>query len=300
MASTEGPAGTPVAGRVFGIIGYPLEHTLSPIIQNAAFRAAGLDWVYAAFEVPPGEGARALEAMRVLGLGGLSVTIPHKESVLSAVDSLSPVAEAIQAVNTVSWSAEGSELVGDNTDVRGFVQGLNSSLGISLEGRSVVVIGAGGAARAVVWGAVENGARKITVVARTPSRAASVVESIAYSIRPRAHTPSLEAASMDPSLLREVCETADLLVNATPAGSDGKTIPVPADAIHRGLYVYDLVYFPPRTPLVEAGAGSGAGAAGGLEMLIHQGARQFEIWSGVRAPIEAMRLAAGEAISAAL
>ena len=138
--------------RVLGIIGYPLEHTLSPAMHNAAFAVSGLDWVYAAFRVPPGSASAAVEAMRVLGLGGLSVTIPHKEEVLSALDVLEPEAQAIGAVNTVFWTPDRDQLVGANTDVEGFEKGLKTALGINLEGRSVVIIGAGGSARAVLWG----------------------------------------------------------------------------------------------------------------------------------------------------
>lgn len=300
MASTDVRPGVPGVAKVFGIIGYPLERTLSPAIQNAAFRSAGLDWIYSAFRVAPGEGSRAVEAMRVLGLGGLSVTIPHKESVLSNLDSLSPVASVTGAVNTISWSADGTKLVGDNTDVAGFVSGLRSSLGISLDERNVVVLGSGGAARAVVWAAVQEGAHSVTVIARRPSRAAALIEAIADSVGRRRSIPTLRAAAMEGSALDEACKSADLLVNATPVGSDGSSVPVHETAIHEGLYVYDLVYFPPRTPLVEVGISRGAGGAGGLEMLIHQGGRQFEIWSGMDAPLDTMRRAAEAAIGAAL
>ncbi len=296
--STESIENAAPPGRIFGIIGYPLERTLSPVIQTAAFRARDLDWVYTIFRVPPGLGARAVEAMRTLGLGGLSVTIPHKESVVSAVDSLSPVAEAIKAVNTIAWTEDGESLIGDNTDVVGFVEGLRSSLGISLSSRRVVVLGAGGAARAVVWAALNEGVSSIVVASRNPSSAARVVEAVSSASPPRASRPQLRAVTFETSTLEEECARADLLVNATPVGSDGVGLPVPETAIHKDLYVYDLVYFPPRTPLVEVGARRGAGAAGGLEMLIFQGARQFEIWTGFKAPIEIMRRAAERAMRA--
>lgn len=331
MASTDfdrkQPGRTPE--RVLGIIGYPLEHTLSPAMHNAAFEASGLDWIYAAFKVPPGGALAAVGAMRALGLGGLSVTIPHKEAVVGAVDLLAPEARATGAVNTLSWASEGRELVGSNTDVEGFTKGLEASLGIGLEGRSMALLGAGGAARAVLWAGVIGGARRIAILARTPSRAAEMVRRIADSAigkssisatveAPRSHErektsrgtggsaatsynlPHIEVFSMQRSAVEEALSESDLLVNATPVGSDGTSIPVSDSAIHERLYVYDLIYFPPRTPLVEAGIRRGAGAASGLEMLVFQGARQFEIWTGLLAPIEAMRRAAREALEATL
>jgi shikimate dehydrogenase len=292
VASIDPYGGTEVPERVFGIIGYPLRFTLSPIIHNTAFREAGLDWVYAVFRVPPGEAPKAVEAMKVLKLGGLSVTIPHKEAVFSSVDSLTPVAAATRAVNTLSWSEDASLVVGDNTDVAGFVRGLETSLGISAEGRNVVVLGSGGAARAVVWAVAQQGALSVTVAGRTPSRAVALVESITDALQGKPHSPRLRAIGTEGPRLKEACLESDLLINATPVGSDGTSIPVPREAIHGGLYVYDLVYSPMRTPLVEIAASSGAGAAGGLEMLIFQGALQFEQWSGGDAPIDAMRRAA--------
>ena len=289
--------------RVLGIIGYPLEHTLSPAMHNAAFAVSGLDWVYAAFRVPPGSASAAVEAVRVLGLGGLSVTIPHKEEVLSALDVLEPEAQAIGAVNTVFWTPDRDQLVGANTDVEGFEKGLKTALGINLEGRSVVIIGAGGSARAVLWAAVTRGARHITVLARTPSRASRMVRRIcesAFAMLPSRTPPPIEICSMDGSLIEEALSNADLMVNATPLGSDGTSLPVPESAIHDRLYVFDLVYFPSKTPLVQAGIRRGAGAAGGLEMLILQGARQFEIWTGRPAPVSAMKRAAEESLRASL
>ncbi len=295
---TDRSAHRQVPERVLGVIGYPVSHSLSPAMHNAAFEAVGLPWVYAAFEVPVGKAEEAVGAMRVLGLEGLSVTVPHKQAVVAAIDSLSDTASVTGAVNTVFWDSRRESLVGDNTDVYGFREGLRTSLGIDLEGRRVLVLGAGGAARAVVWAAVKAGAASVTVAARRPSQAASLVSRLTDSIPPGAGAPRLSAVSATQGALGEVAADSDLLVNTTPVGSDGEGMPIQVEAIHRGLFVYDLIYYPPRTPLVEVGARKGAGAAGGLEMLVHQGALQFRIWTGLEAPVEVMREAAHVAIGA--
>ena len=267
------------ATLVAGVIGDPVRHSRSPAILNAAFAAVGLDWTYVAFEVQAGSGAAAAEAMRVLGLVGLSVTMPHKEEVIAALDELAPAAERLGAVNCIE--RRGARLIGHNTDGAGFVSALRSE-GFSPEGSRCVVLGAGGAARAVVLALHEAGAREVAVVNRTAARAQQAAA--LAGDRGRASSPA--------DLATELAE-ADLLVNATPIGM-GPADPSPVEPaiIHGDLFVSDLVYHPDPSPLTLAAAAAGARCSGGLGMLVGQAAEAFRIWTGLEPPLEEMAAAA--------
>lgn len=267
--------------RVAAVIGDPVRHSLSPALHNAAFRALDLDWVYLAFEVAAGEGAAALEAMRTLGIDGLNVTMPHKADVAGAVDRLSPVAERLGAVNTVV--RRGGVLVGESTDGDGFVAALRQDEGFDPAGKRCLVLGAGGAARAVVLALADAGAASVVVAGRTPEKAAAAA-ALAGN-RGRVGTV-VEAGA------------ADLLVNATPVGMGGDTaVPLDPSLLGPGQVVVDLVYHPLVTPLVEAARSRGAVAVNGLGMLIHQAARAFRLWTGEDPPLEVMSAAALQALS---
>lgn len=263
--------------RVAAVIGHPIRHSISPVIHNAAFRALDLDWVFTAFEVAPGRAAAAAEGARDLGLAGLSVTMPHKADVVRALDRLTSTAEMLGAVNTVV--RQGSrELIGDNTDGVGFLDALRIDEGFDPAGRRCLVVGAGGAARAVVLALAGAGAREIVVANRTASRAE-------------------EAAALAPEVARagssEEADAVELIVNATPQGMAGdRALPVQAAALGPGQLVVDLVYHPALTPLVEAARERGAAAANGLGMLIHQAAHAFRLWTGEDPPLEVMSAAA--------
>jgi len=192
--------------RVAAVIGWPVRHSLSPVLYNTAFAALGCDWTYVAFPVPPDQGAAAVSAMRSLGLAGMSVTMPHKEVVAAAVDERTPVAEALRAVNCVSWADDGRRLVGDNTDAAGLVDALRLDGDFEPAGRSCVVLGAGGAGRAAVWGLAQAGAGEVVVVNRSPARARQAAALAGAA--GRVGTPD-DAAK------------ADLVVNATPLGMSG-------------------------------------------------------------------------------
>lgn len=264
--------------RVVGVIGDPVRHSLSPPIHNAAFRALGLDWVYAAFPVPAGAGAQAIEAVRTLGLAGLSVTMPHKSEVIPALDELSPTALALGAVNTVY--RRGTALVGDNTDGAGFIDALRFDEGFDPAGTRCVVIGAGGAARAVILALAQAGAADVVVVNRTPAHGAKAA---------RLAGPRGRLGTWD-DLLR-----AELLVNATPLGMAGvhpDAVPVDIDFLRSDQVVVDLVYKPARTPLLKAARQRGAVPVNGLGTLIHQAAHAFRLWTGADPPLEAMSAAA--------
>ncbi|HEV7862774.1 MAG TPA: shikimate dehydrogenase [Acidimicrobiia bacterium] len=292
----------PVSGltRVVGVIGDPVAHSLSPTLHNAAFEALGLDWVYVAFPVPRGRGAGAVAAVPALGLAGLNVTMPHKEDVAGACDELTPDAAALRSVNTVLSLPDGQTL-GDSTDGPGFLDALAED-GIAVAGRPVLVLGAGGAARAVVLALGRAGA-EVTVAARRPDAAES-----AAALAPAARAVPLGALApptgsrpaarpwaggvVDPAVF-------SVVVNATPLGmSGGDPLPVDPQALHADQAVVDLVYHPADTPLLTAARARGAVAVNGLGMLLHQAARSFTLWTGQSAPLDAMRAAVTAALAA--
>jgi len=265
---------------VAAVVGHPVRHSLSPALHNAAFAARGLDWTFVAFDIGPGQGAAAVQAARALGLGGLSVTMPLKAEVAQAVDELDPVARRLGAVNTVVPA--GDRLVGYSTDGAGFLDSLSAE-GIGVVGRRSVVLGAGGAARAVILALGEAGASEVAVVNRTESRGRGA----AALAGPAGRLGRVEDVA-----------SADLVVNATPVGMDGTAgagtslAGVVEHLRGAGQVVVDLVYHPRRTPLLEAAERHGAATVDGLGMLVHQAGRAFSLWTGDPAPIAAMRDAA--------
>jgi shikimate dehydrogenase len=279
--------------RVVGVIGDPVGHSLSPTLHNAAFEAVGLDWVYVAFTVPRGRAAEAVAAVPALGLAGFNVTMPHKEDVAAACDELTPDAAALRSVNTVVAAADGHTL-GDSTDGPGFLDALADE-DIALAGQAVLVLGAGGAARAVVLALGRAGAH-VTVAARRPDAAES-----AAALAPGARAVPLGAvAPLGPSSAAAAVDPAgfSLVVNATPLGmSGGDPLPVDPESLHGGQAVVDLVYHPADTPLLTAARARGAHAVNGLGMLLHQAARSFTLWTGRPAPLDAMRTAVTAALA---
>jgi shikimate dehydrogenase len=264
-----------------GVIGDPIRHSLSPLLHNTAFAALGLDWVSVAFPVPPGEAAAVLRALGPLGVAGLSVTMPHKTAVAAGLERLSPVARRLGAVNCVVNRA--GTLEGENTDGQGFLDALGRGAAFDAAGRRCVVIGAGGAARAVVLALADAGATEVVVVARRPEPAAQAAE--------------LAGGRGRVGSARDAPE-ADLVVNATPVGMAGEGSSasiVPAAVLSAGQVVVDLVYRPAETAWMRGAAERGARVVGGLGMLVHQAAAQLELWTGRAAPVEAMWAAAEQA-----
>jgi len=271
---------------VVGVIGDPVEHSLSPALHNAALRELGLDWAYVAFHVPAGRAKEAVAAMADLGIRGLSVTMPHKAAAAAACQRLTPVAARLGAVNTVTLS--NGELSGDSTDGAGFIDSL-ADRGWLADGKRCLVLGAGGAARAVVLALAEAGAARVGVVARQPEQALDV-SSLAGS------------AGVVGSV--EAVEESDLVVNATPVGmraghggagpDERQSLPFELDPswLGPGQLVADLIYAPATTPLLAVARARGADTRSGLGMLIHQAARQLTIWTGRAAPIGVMSAAA--------
>ena len=263
------------ATTVAAVIGSPVKHSLSPALHNAAFVAAGVDWIYTAFEVAPGEAVRALDAMRALGLGGLSVTMPHKEAVADGVDALDPAAAALHSVNTVVRSPDGL-LVGHSTDGAGFVASL-AEADVEVTGRSIAVIGAGAAARAVIDALARAGAASVTVINRSIDRAE--------------HAAALAGAAGRVGIAADVAG-AEIVVNATSVGMASDELPIDATLLHTGQVVADLVYHPLETALLRAAAAAGARTVDGLGMLVHQAALQQQLWLGSLPDTAVMRAAA--------
>jgi shikimate dehydrogenase len=283
-------AGWPDAGTtVVGVTGYPVRHSLSPLLHNAAFAALALNWVSLGFEVAPGRIAAALEGMRALQVRGLSVTMPHKADVASLVDECSPVAARLGAVNCVI--NQDGVLRGDNTDGAGFLASLVRAAGFDPAGKRCAVLGAGGAARAVILALAEAGAASVIVVNRTAQRAVEAAALAGTVGR------SVEVGDECDALARD----ADLVVNATPVGMEGagsaNAGPLIAPSLlHEGQVAVDLVYVPRPTPWLAAAAQAGATAVDGLGMLVHQAAVQVELWTGAPAPVDVMWRAASGAV----
>ena len=280
MAAPGGhPTPRPVsaATRLVGVMGHPVAHSLSPRLHNTAFAHLGLDWVSVGFPVPPGQAAAALAGARALGVGGMSVTMPHKEDVAVAVASSTAAAARLGAVNCVI--DDGGSWLGDNTDGAGLLAALARRDGFSPDRRGAAWWwGPGGAARAVIAALGDAGAAEVIVVNRTAARAVAA----AALAGPVGRVGSAEEAG-----------GCDLVVNATPAGmADVSTVtagwPVDPSRLRPGQLVVDLVYHPPRTPWLDAAAERGAETANGLGMLVHQAALQIERWTGHRAPVDAM------------
>ena len=266
------------ATSVAGIIGWPVDRSLSPAIHNAAFEALGLDWIYVAFPVEPGQGVRAVEAMRAFGVRGLNVTMPHKRDVIPALDVLSPESERAGAVNTIA--ADGARLIGSNTDGPGFVRFLSRDAGVDPSGARLLLLGGGGAARAVAISVSDAGA-EVVVAARKPDQAAEVA----------ALAKNARGVGFAPGILDDELRSADIVVNATPVGRAGEMLPFDPACITGGHLVVDLIYHPESTPLLQIARERGARTFNGLGMLVHQAALSFEAWTGVAAPVDAMRAA---------
>lgn len=259
-----------------GIFGHPIEHTFSPAMHNAAFDRLGLDWCYLPFHVLPERLGGAVEAVRALGLRGVNVTVPHKEAVIRYLDRVDEEAARIGAVNTVV--NEDGVLTGYNTDGKGFVMSLKEA-GMAVCKKKVIVLGAGGAARAVCFSLLSAGVSDILVVNRTVERAGQLAGDI-NSVR--------KAASAAGS----ISSTAgyDMLVNTTSLGlHDEDPMPVEESLLISELFVCDLIYNPARTRLMAVAEKRGCNTINGLGMLLWQGVLAFELWTGMMPPVSVMR-----------
>jgi shikimate dehydrogenase len=282
-ASAEGRIGG--GTHVVGVVGWPVAHSLSPAIYNAAFAASGLDWTYVPLPVPPGQLPPALRGMSPLGFRGANVTMPHKTEAADLIDDLSEDARTLRAVNTVV--VRGDALAGHNTDVGGFEQFLRHDVGFDPAGKTALVFGAGGAARACSLTLARSNLEGLTVVARNEARTGGV-RTIAANLR-------IPVDVIGPG---EVAgRRFDLVVNATPVGRDPQPDHLELPDLDEGVVVVDLLYDPPQTPLMMRARAAGAPAFGGLGLLLQQAALSFELWTGTPAPLEVMSAAALAALA---
>jgi len=259
---------------VAAVIGDPIAHSRSPAIHNAAFAALDLDWVCVALPVPAGNGVEAVAAMRALGLGGMSVTMPHKDVVVAAADERSEAVVALGAANCLV-PLDGGRVRAENTDGAGFLAGLADDAGCGVEGLRVAILGAGGAARAVAQCCGAAGASAVLVVNRTSARAQAAA-SLAGTVGQVADVSAIS--------------TADIVVNATPLGmGDNRSLPCDPVLLHGAQIVVDLIYDPAETAWLTAVRAAGLEAHNGLSMLVHQAAIAFTHWTGVDAPVDVMR-----------
>lgn len=265
-----------------GIIGSPVAHSLSPAIQGAALRAAGLDATYERWETPLGALPARVAALRERDCLGANVTIPHKQAVLPLLDEVAPLAAAIGAVNTIV--NDGGRLTGHNTDGGGFVAALEEA-GFAPAGKRFLLAGAGGAARGIAFALRDAGAASIAIANRTPERAEALAAAVGAGAVPFDAPPA----------------GYDCAVNCTSAGMHGSgaedALPFDPAAADAGTFAVDIVYAPEETPLLRAAREAGLPALGGLPMLIHQGALAFALWTGRPAPLDAMREAARAALA---
>lgn len=274
--------------QVLGVIGDPVAHSFSPDMHNAAISALCVDYAYVAFHVLPDRVRDAMRGLRGLNIRGLNVTIPHKLTVMAHMDRISEEALAVGAVNTISF--EDGELIGYNTDVYGVLTALREIAGIKSFPAHCVVLGAGGAARAVTY-ALGNQPEvaRVTLLNRTVDRA----EALARDME-KMTGKHLDVGDMDAGTQVRVFSDAGLVVNATSLGMYPRVEGSPladAKAVHPDLILYDTVFNPLETALMRTFKAAGAPAYGGLDMLVFQGARSFEIWTGVMPPVGVMKQA---------
>lgn len=272
--------------RIVGLFGHPVSHTLSPLMHNAAFAALNLPYAYLPFAVEPARLADGVQAIRALDLRGVNVTIPHKEQVMHFLDQVTPEAELIGAVNTIV--NDNGILTGHNTDGAGFVKSLEETGQTGLTNNYALILGTGGAARAVAISLALRGVSRIVIAGRTLDKAREITAVISEKICDKcASVFDIQSAKLSDELAQ-----ADIIINATPVGMYPKhEIPPPVDVsvCHPGALVCDLVYNPRDTSLLKAARHNGLATLSGIGMLIWQGALAFELWTGQRPPVELMR-----------
>lgn len=268
---------------VFGIFGHPVEHTFSPGMHNAAFAKIKRNACYVPFAVAPGDLERAVRAIVPLGICGLNITIPHKETIIPFLDALTEDARMIGAVNTIEVTR--GKLIGHNTDGRGFLRSLREETGFRPKGKTILMVGSGGAARAVGFNLALSGAQTILLCDIDVIKAKKLGRDIQNKTATRVRV-------VGPETVEKTAHIAECIINATPLGlRPDDPLPVPRHVIQRGQLICDLVYNPLRTPLLKAARARGADTLPGIGMLLYQGVIAFEIWTGGKAPVDVMKTA---------
>jgi shikimate dehydrogenase len=273
---------------VFGIFGHPVEHTFSPGMHNAAFAKIKRDACYVPFAVPPADLGRAVSAIVPLGIRGLNITIPHKETIIPFLDALTDDARMIGAVNTIEVNR--GKLIGHNTDGRGFLRSLREETKFRPKGKTILMIGSGGAARAVGINLALSGVQMILLCDLDTVKAQKLSKDIQNKTATRVKV-------VDPKDLEISAQVAECIINATPLGLKAiDPLPIPRHLIRKEQLICDLVYNPLRTPLLKAARSAGADTLSGIGMLLYQGVIAFEIWTGGKAPVNVMKAALAEQI----
>lgn len=275
---------------MLGVIGDPVYHSLSPVMHNAAIRALKIDYIYVACHVKPSILPRVIGRISSMGIAGVNVTIPHKERVIEFLDEISEQSARIRSVNTIV-NIDGL-LRGETTDGPGFMRSVTEQWG-KLDGCKALVIGAGGSAKAIAFSLAEIGC-EVVIANRTRERAVELVE----GLREVYKAGRFRVADLNENVIGDEIRATDLMVNTTSVGMhpDTDSIPVPPEYLHPHLLVYDLIYNPARTRLIEEAERRGARALGGLKMLVYQGALSLEMWTGLQPPIAVMEEAVVEAL----
>ncbi|MGH7885544.1 MAG: shikimate dehydrogenase, partial [Thermodesulfobacteriota bacterium] len=271
--------------KLYGIFGHPVTQSLSPLIHNFAFNKLGLDCIYLGFDIKPPNIRAAINSIKVLNIQGINITIPHKEAVISELDELTESVILTGAVNTIK--NENGRLVGYNTDVTGVMRAIKEEFNFDPHYKTALVIGAGGASRAVIAGMCLNGISKIIIVNRTLSKAEQLMNSFSDQF------PNIvfKTASLDDEKkLKSFISDSDIFINSASAGmGDIPPLKIPLGAVSKDCPVYDLVYKPALTPLVKQARALNLKAQSGLSMLLYQGVEAFEIWTGIKPPVKEMR-----------
>jgi shikimate dehydrogenase len=273
--------------KLLGVMGNPVAHSLSPLMHNAALASLSLDYCYLALEIRPELLPQAVVGLKALGCQGFNVTIPYKEQIVASLDEVDDEALIIGAVNTVV-NREG-KLVGYNTDGRGFLRSLAEEWDLGLRGEQVVVLGAGGAARAIVAGLASAGASKITIANRNVERGLLLKADLEQHYPCKIAVVDLSEGKLDKELAASL-----LVVQTTPVGMyphAGDTPIIEPSRLWKDSYVYDIIFNPPETRFLLGAREQGCRTANGLGMLLHQGALSFEYWTGIEAPVKLMRQA---------
>jgi shikimate dehydrogenase len=275
--------------QIYGIFGHPVEHSLSPIMHNAAFEAIGMQAVYIPFAVKPEDLGKATMALRAMNVQGVNVTIPHKGAVIEFLDDLDISAKQVGAVNTIV--RRGPKLVGYNTDADGFAQSLKKDGHFDAEGKRAVLLGAGGAGSAAALALAKTGVRRLVIANRNKARA----EVLAKRVRKYFDRETVAVGLDETRALYWLIRESDLLVNATSVGlSNDEKLKINPNSLHEKLFVYDMIYR--ETPLLKQARRKGLKVSDGMGMLVSQGAMSFELFTGKRAPFRVMKNAVDHAM----
>lgn len=276
--------------KPFAVLGHPIGHTLSPVMHNASMQKLGYDGIYLALDVHPDRLMEVLPAMELMGFAGVNLTVPHKEVAFRGLEKLDESAQLFGAANTIEFTEEG--MVGHNTDGYGFLKALEEAFGKTVEGDAIFVLGCGGAGRATALQAAAEGARSLVLADIDAERVQQLNDEISGL------TPKVEVVqALERKQQVELCRGCDLVVQASPVGMK-KEDPslLPPEAFRAGQRAFDLIYMYPETAFLSTARGAGAEIANGLGMLLHQGARAFEIWTGTEPSVPAMRTALENAV----